>query len=249
MEKTWRESDFHPIAGRVPNRQREPSISKFFKMETIRVALVEDQAEDRARLVALLRDSPGFACVAACASAEEALIAIPPHAPDIVLMDVQLPGMSGIECIRQLKTALPDAQIMMLTIFEDHERVFQSLAAGAMGYLLKKTSPVKLLEAIHELRQGGAPMSGQIARLVVTAFQSPASATSESARLSPAEQEVLRRLARGLLYKEVADELKISLSTVRTHIWHIYQKLQVHNRTEAVLKGLPNSSFKKQPPA
>jgi DNA-binding NarL/FixJ family response regulator len=156
--------------------------------------------------------------------------------PDIVLMDIQLPGESGIDCVRHLKDVTPGAEIMMLTIFEDHERIFQSLAAGATGYLLKKTPPDKLLEAIRELRAGGAPMSGQIARQVVTAFQRP---SPPAARLSPMEQKVLQLLARGHLYKEVADQLEIKISTVRTYVWHIYRKLQVHNRTEAVLKALP----------
>jgi DNA-binding NarL/FixJ family response regulator len=202
----------------------------------IRVALVEDRAEDRQKILAALHSSPDFDCVVVCASAEEARQTIPRHKPDIVLMDIQLPGESGIDCVRHLKDVTPGAEIMMLTIFEDHERIFQSLAAGATGYLLKKTPPDKLLEAIRELRAGGAPMSGQIARQVVTAFQRP---SPPAARLSPMEQKVLQLLARGHLYKEVADQLEIKISTVRTYVWHIYRKLQVHNRTEAVLKALP----------
>ena len=206
------------------------------RAQVIRVALVEDRLDDREKILAALHSSPDFDCVAVCASAEEARQTIPRHKPDIVLMDIQLPGDSGIDCVRHLKDATPEAEIMMLTIFEDHERIFQSLAAGATGYLLKKTPRDKLLEAIRELRAGGAPMSGQIARQVVTAFRRPAPA---AARLAPMEQKVLQLLARGHLYKEVADELEIKISTVRTHVWHIYKKLQVHNRTEAVLKGLP----------
>ena len=208
------------------------------RAQTIRVALVEDRAQDREKVLAALNSAPGFSCVAVCGSAEEARETIPRHKPDIVLMDIKLPGGSGIDCIRYLKEATPDTEIMMLTVFEDHERIFQSLGAGATGYLLKKTPRDKLLEAIRELRAGGAPMSGQIARQVVGVFQHDAAATPSTARLSPIEQQILQLLARGHLYKEVADELRIKISTVRTHIWHIYKKLQVHNRTEAVLKGL-----------
>lgn len=202
------------------------------------VAVVEDVREERETLVRMLAGADGFHCVAACASAEDALRVIPSARPDVVLMDIQLPATSGIECVRQLKALSPETEMMMLTVVEDHEQIFESLAAGATGYLLKTTTPTRLLEAIRELHAGGAPMSGQIARQVIAEFQRPA-APAPAANLSPVEQKVLQHLARGLLYKEVADELKISISTIRTHIWHIYKKLHVHNRTEAVLKGLP----------
>ena len=205
----------------------------------IRVALVEDRTREREGLADLLRADPGLECVAACSSADEALVTLPRCKPDIVLMDIQLPGLSGIDCIRELRPLLPAAQFMMLTVVEDHDLIFRSLAAGATGYLLKKTPPKKLLEAISELHAGGAPMSGQIARQVVSVFRQASSVTSSPSKLSPAEQKVLQLLARGYLYKEVADNLTISVSTVRTHVWHIYRKLHVHNRTEAVLKGLP----------
>ncbi len=209
---------------------------------TIRVAIVEDRSAERDDLLELLRGAPGLVCVAACASAAEALERLPACAPDVVLMDIQMPGLSGIDCVRRLNPLLPKAQIMMLTVVEDHDLIFQSLAAGATGYLLKKTPPAKLLEAIRELKAGGAPMSGQIARKVVAAFRAPSASPSAGDQLSPMEQGVLERLARGLLYKEVAEDLQVSVSTVRTHVWHIYRKLQVHNRTEAVLKGLSNRS-------
>jgi DNA-binding NarL/FixJ family response regulator len=164
--------------------------------------------------------------------------------PEVVLMDIQMPGKSGIECVRELRPRLSQTQFMMLTVYEDHEAIYESLAAGATGYLLKKTPTPKLLQAIRDLRDGGAPMSGQIARKVVAAFRNPREARPTAftppaeSPLSRLEESVLQLLARGLLYKEVAEKLQISGSTVRTHVWHIYRKLHVHNRTEAVLKGL-----------
>ena len=212
------------------------------KPQTIQVAIVEDSVELREALQSLINGSPGFSCIAACGSAEEALAVIPRSPPDVVLMDIQLPAMSGIECIRRLKNLLPDLQIMMLTVFEDHDRIFQSLAAGASGYIVKKTPPAKLLEAINELHKGGAPMSGQIARQVVEAFKQPLDGVPVNQELPPTnlskrEQEILGQLARGFLYKEICDHLGISMGTVRVHIRHIYEKLHVHNRTEAILRG------------
>jgi DNA-binding NarL/FixJ family response regulator len=202
----------------------------------IRVALVEDDAEVRAGLEALLGSASNCSCVAAFASAEEALSKLPELKPDVVLMDIHLPGMSGIDCIRQLKLHQPNIQIMMLTVFEDHDRIFQSLAAGASGYLLKQSPPAKLLEAIAELHQGGSPMSTQIARRVVEAFR-PASRTDDpTTGLSPREKEILALLGKGHLYKEIAGHLGISVETVRTHIHNTYEKLHVRTRTEAVMK-------------
>jgi DNA-binding NarL/FixJ family response regulator len=208
----------------------------------IKVAIVEDTADQRDALFQLVNGSPGFTCVTICASAEEALIKIPRARPDVVLMDIQLPGQSGIDAVRQLKHDLPGTQFMMLTVLEDHDRIFQALAAGATGYLVKKTAPARLLEAIQELDQGGAPMSGQIARQVVTAFQGASSAAPASnamTALSPREQEILHLLAQGFLYKEIVDRLGISLGTVRTHIRKIYDKLHVCTRTDAINKAFP----------
>jgi DNA-binding NarL/FixJ family response regulator len=202
--------------------------------DIIRLALVEDDRQVREGLAQLIGASPGHRCVAACASAEEALAQLPALKPAIVLMDIGLPGMSGIDCIRALKRLLPETQIMMLTVFEDHDRIFQSLAAGASGYLLKQTPPAKLIEAITDLHHGGSPMSAQIARRVVQAFQ-PA-VENPNTQLSPRESEIIQLLAHGHLYKEIADRLKLSVETVRTHIRNIYQKLHVRGRTEAINK-------------
>jgi len=202
----------------------------------VRVTLVEDDRQVREGLALLIGSSPGFACVAACPSAENALQRLPGLAPDVVLMDIQLPGMSGIECILKLKRLCPKAQIMMLTVFEDHDCIYQSLKAGASGYLLKQTPPAELLEAITDLHNGGSPMSAQIARRVVEAFQRPTAPEGAEALLSPREQEILHLLAQGHLYKEIADQLERSVETVRTHIRNIYDKLHVRTRTEAVNK-------------
>lgn len=200
----------------------------------IAVAIVEDDLSIREGIAFLIAHSPGFRCVAVCASAEDALHKLSAQAPDIVLMDIGLPGMSGIECISRLKASSPGAQIMMLTVFEDDERIFQSLAAGATGYLLKKTPPAKLLEAIKDLHEGGSPMSNQIARRVVEVFQRAPAASTPVVAISKREHEILICLAQGLLYKEIAATLGVSIHTVRTHLRNIYEKLHVRSRTEAV---------------
>ena len=210
---------------------------------TIKVALVEDSPKEREALFFLIKGSPGFACVGAYGTGEEALQRLPALAPDVVLLDIHLPGISGIECVPRLKAILPATRIMMLSVFEDHDRIFESLRAGASGYLLKKTSPAKLLEAIQELHQGGAPMSGPIARQVVAAFQTPAQGNAEFEQLSHREQEILRLLNQGFLYKEIADRLGIAIGTVRTHISRIYDKLHVRSRAEAMIKVSPRSSL------
>jgi len=204
----------------------------------IHVAIVEDIDEIRAGLAALINAADGFRCIATYASAEAALADLPDWEPDVALMDIELPGMSGIECMRRLKVRLPKLQIMMLTIYEDDDKIFNSLAAGASGYILKKTPPDKLLEAIQDLHHGGSPMSSQIARKVVQTFQPKQRPTDVTAELSKREQEILFYLAKGYLYKEIAATLSLSVETVRTHLHHIYEKLHVHTRTEAVLKYL-----------
>lgn len=206
------------------------------KASAIRVALVEDDPEVRSGLELLVGTSSCCVCVGAFSSGEEALQALPTINPKVVLMDINLPGMSGIECIRRLKILVHGVQIMMLTVFEDHDRIFESLSAGASGYLLKQTPPARLLEAITELEQGGSPMSSQIARRVVEVFQRPPTSHDEAAILSPREKEIIALLAKGFLYKEIANELGLSVETIRTHIHNIYEKLHVRTRTEAVMK-------------
>ena len=207
--------------------------------DLLKVAIVEDTRDTRESLALLINGSPGFRCVVACRSAEEALNRVPSLAPDVVLMDIGLPGLSGIECIPRLKAKLPSAQIMMLTVFDDAERIFQALAAGATGYMVKKTPPAKLLEAITEVHRGGAPMSSQIARQVVEAFKKPAPKTERNTNLAPRERQVLELLAQGFLYKEIGDKLGITIGTVRVYVRHIYEKLHVHTRTEAINKAFP----------
>jgi DNA-binding NarL/FixJ family response regulator len=213
----------------------------------IKVAIVEDNRTVRDGLKFLIGHSPGCECVRGWATAEEALEQVERVRPDVVLMDIGLPGMSGIDCITQIKKLLPKIQILMLTVFEDDDRVFQSLTAGASGYLLKKSDPTQVIAAIEDIHRGGSPMSSQIARRVVAFFQKPQSDHRQVDGLSPREQEILTLLAKGFLYKEIAESLGISVETVRTHIRNLYEKLHVRSRMEAVNKarqhrsGLPSN--------
>ena len=204
---------------------------------TITVAIVEDDAGIRDALMRVLGRAPEFRCLGWYENAEDALRELPAAKPDVVLMDINLPGMSGVECVRKLKAQEFPAQVLMLTVYEDSEQIFESLAAGASGYLLKRTPPSELLEAIRDVHTGGAPMSSQIARKVVASFRNVAP-TNPTAELSPREQEILGWLAQGFLIKEIAERLGIGFDTVRTHIRRIYEKLQVHSRAQAVAKFL-----------
>ena len=204
------------------------------------IAIVEDDPLVRQDLANLLATQKDFRCTASFASAEEALRAIPEKPPHVVLMDINLTGMTGIECTRLLKERLPDLQIIMLTIFDDSERVFAALRAGASGYLVKRSAPNELIAAIQQVVEGGSPMSPHIARRVVEFFNAPRpeQPTKELDNLTDREGELLALLARGKHYKEIADHLGISTDTVRSHIRRIYRKLQVHSRTEATIKFL-----------
>ena len=219
-------------------------MSKSRVNRAIQVALVEDDAGVRANLAAMLNSTPGFHCQAAYPDGMAALQGIPASRPDVVLMDINLPGMPGTECVRQLRTTVPELPVLMLTVYDDSEQIFKSLMAGATGYLLKRTPKDKLLDAIREIDSGGAPMSRQIARRVVQFFQElkhePAapSRAPEVSTLTEREEQVLSLLAKGFAYKEIADQMKISFETVRTHVRSLYDKLHVHSRTEAVAKYL-----------
>jgi DNA-binding NarL/FixJ family response regulator len=201
----------------------------------IEVAIVEDMKEIREGLQMLIDGSSGFSCKETYSSGELALKSIPLTKPQVVLMDINLPGMNGIECTRQLKLKCPYAQFIMSTVYEDDDNIFESLKAGATGYLLKRIEPAKILEAIQEVCDGGSPMSTKIARKVISIFQNK-DAVENTQVLTPKEKEILRGLAKGLRYKEIASELNIGFETVRSHVRNIYEKLQVQSRTEALNK-------------
>jgi DNA-binding NarL/FixJ family response regulator len=204
----------------------------------IKVAIVEDQKHTREGLATLIQGTPGYRIVGKFASMEEALIKLDWDPPEVVLVDIGLPGMSGIEGVRRLKARWPTLLILMLTVYADNEHIFEAICAGACGYLLKDTPPPKLLDAIRELREGGAPMSPEIARQVVMMFQKVVPSKNEEHPLSARELEVLKLLADGHSYKTAADALSISPDTIRFHIRNIYEKLHVHSKSEAVLKAL-----------
>lgn len=209
-------------------------------MKDISVCIVDDNRDLRNALEEIISMSEGYECVGTLGTAEEAIRQIPELHPDVVLMDINLgTEESGIDCVRVLKQQVPATNFMMCTVYEEDEKIFQALSAGASGYILKKTAPARLLGAIRELYQGGAPMSSQIARKVVAAFQGKPAASSEAEALdglSNREKEILEQLSKGLMYKEIAAELFISPETVRKHVYHIYEKLHVTNRIEAVNK-------------
>jgi len=215
----------------------------------IRVSIVEDDNRVRDSLARLIDRSPGFTCVSKHPSAEDALRDLPPHHPNVVLMDINLGGMSGVDCVRLLKEVLPETHVMMLTVYENTDHIFSALSAGASGYLLKQTPPDELLAAIQELNRGGSPMSSHIARKVVASFQAPAPAARETANLSPREKEVLDYLAKGFLYKEIAEALGIGYDTVHTHIRRVYEKLHVRSRAQAVAKHLGQQTDVRTVPA
>jgi DNA-binding NarL/FixJ family response regulator len=204
----------------------------------ISVSIVEDNDQLRGTVARVLNRAEGFRCASQYASAEDALKGLPQDKPDVVLMDINLPGMNGVECVRQLKQLLPQTQTLMLTVYEDTENIFNALAAGATGYMLKRTPRAELLDAIRDVLKGGSPMSAHIARKVVLSFAKPAATPSATENLSEREQQVLDCLAQGFLYKEIAEKLGISYETVHTYIRRIYEKLQVRTRTEAVAKFL-----------
>ena len=208
-------------------------------MKEITVCIVDDNNELRSALEEIVTMAEGYKCIGTMSNAATAIAKLPVLRPDVVLMDINLgDGENGIDCVRELKPLIPSTNFMMCTIYEEDEKIFEALSAGASGYILKKTTPPKMLEAIRELHEGGAPMSSQIARKVVFAFRNKSTSSSgqEIGQLSPREKEILEHLSRGLMYKEIAGVLFISQETVRKHVYHIYEKLHVNNRVEAVNK-------------
>ncbi len=204
----------------------------------VRVAMIEDDEEIRFTLGDAIVAHRDFCLVGSYRDAESALKALPKVKPNVVLMDINLPGMDGVQCVRRLKAAMPEVEFIMLTVYQDSTLLIQSLMAGASGYLLKRTSPEKLFTAIREVCDGGAPMTPGMARRVVQHFQQAPAPTSDLAKLTPREKDVLDQLSRGFCYKEVADNLHIGTGTLQTHVHNIYEKLRVHSRTEAVVKYL-----------
>jgi DNA-binding NarL/FixJ family response regulator len=205
---------------------------------SIQVSIVEDDVRVRTSLARYIDSTEGFSCVSQHPNAENALEELPVTRPEVVLMDINLPGMNGVECVRRLKELLPETQIVMLTVYENTNIIFSALAAGASGYLLKQSSPEQLIEAIRDVHGGGSPMTSHIARKVVASFQQVANPVHEYEKLSLREQEVIDCLAKGYLYREISEKLGISYATVHTHVRHIYEKLHVRSRTEAVTKHL-----------
>ncbi len=204
---------------------------------SIAVAIVEDDVPAREILAGWIRNADGFRCAGEFDDAESALAKLPLEKPSVVLFDINLPGMNGIECVRKLKPRLPDTQFVMITVYEDANHVFNALSAGASGYLLKQTRRNELIDALKDVHAGGSPMSSQIARKVVQNFYRNETHTDgETVELSPREREVLELLARGYLYKEIAEMLKIGVQTVNTYIRRIYEKLHVRSRAQAVAK-------------
>jgi len=206
---------------------------------SIKIAIAEDIDDIRNGLCLIINSTEGYECDCSCKNGNEALEKIPLYKPDVVLMDINMPGVNGVEAVRILKLKLPATQFLMCTVYEEDEHVFDSLKAGATGYILKKTPPARLLEAITEIYNGGSPMSSTIARKIMTSF-SENLVKQPIDDLTEREKEILKQLTRGMQYKAIASNLSLSVETIRTHIRNIYEKLQVHNRSEAIKKAYRN---------
>ena len=202
----------------------------------VKVAIVEDNKTTRESLETIVNMSPANRCICVCATAEDALRSLPAQQPDVVLMDIQLPKMSGVECVAELKALLPSVQVIMVTVYQDPDQIFRALRAGASGYILKRTTPEKVLNAIRDVQLGGVPMSAEIARKVLKYFQAQPSSAPEVDKLTPREREILDLIVPGYSNKEIADKLNISIESIRWHLKKIYHKLHVHSRTEAASK-------------
>ena len=216
------------LAPETPAQSGDPSMTT--------VAIVEDNAVVGASLRRIVESTPDCQCVGVWRSGEEALAKVPAFRPQVVLMDIHMPGITGIETTARLKREMPELLVIMVTVYRDHEKIFDALKAGACGYLLKRSSPDEVRRALQEVRAGGAPMSAEIARRVVEAFHRPAPKADEAMPLSKRETEILELLTQGLANKEIADRLGLSIETVRVHLRRIYEKLHVHSRTEAAMK-------------
>ena len=228
----------------------KPSTPEGSDPRVTKVAIVEDNGTFRQCLARFIDRTPNHRCVCACASAETALVEIPRHQPDVVLMDIHLPGESGITCTARLRDRAPALQVIMLTVYKDINLIFRALKAGACGYLLKRTDNTEILQAIAEVRAGGAPMTSEVARMVVRSFLEPATSSTNTDSLSARELEILSLVAEGLSNKEIGARLEISAATVRNHLMRIYEKLHVRCRTEAAAKyfrssptGAPNKAL------
>lgn len=204
----------------------------------VKVCIVEDNAAMREGVAQVLNQAPGLRCVNTYATAEAAVLDLPSQKPDVALVDINLPGMNGIECVAKLKAQMPQLQVLMLTRYEQSDMIFDSIRAGASGYLLKRTPAEEMIQAVEQVYAGGAPMTMQIARKVINYFQQIPKPASEVEKLTPRETEVLNLLAKGHVYKKIAGDLGISINTLRVHLRAIYEKLHVHSRTEATLKYL-----------
>jgi DNA-binding NarL/FixJ family response regulator len=207
----------------------------------IKIAIVEDDRTTREGLETVINLAAGFQCVCTSMTAEDVLCVLPQHAPQVVLMDIQLPKMSGVECVARLKELLPSVQVIMVTVYEDPDRIFRALRAGACGYLLKRSTPEQIVAAIRDVQQGGVPMSSEIARKVIAHFQEQETAATDLEGLSTREREVLNLVVFGLSNKEIVERLGISIEGVRWHLRNIYQKLHVHTRTEVLVKFRPRA--------
>jgi DNA-binding NarL/FixJ family response regulator len=234
-----------PPSVKITKLKKENRSADAASKRRIKVALVEDQPKARESWIKLIDSFPDFMCACACATGEEALRVIPVESPNVVLMDIFLPRMSGIECTVRLKALLPETQIVILTAMDDQELVFMALEAGADGYLLKRTKPSDLRVALLEVLRGGAPMTSQIARRVIESFRQKAKIRDESARLSVREEQILVLLSQGYANKMIADKLGLSIDTVCSHLKHVFTKLHVSSRTEAVVRYMASKTSQK----
>jgi DNA-binding NarL/FixJ family response regulator len=244
LDRQRRPDDYHQRRVVKTEDKLSRNVRATIKSVDITVAIVDDDAPARDILTEWVRGAGGFKCVGAHENGEIALAALPLEKPSVVLMDINMPGMSGIECVRRLKPQMPATQFVMLTVYEDPDHIFKALSSGASGYLLKRTPRAELLAAVKDVYAGGSPMSSNIARKIVQSFQRFSPSPTEPDNLSPREREVLELLARGYLYKEIADALHISVPTVNTHIRRIYEKLHVRSRSQAIARftHIPNAA-------